>query len=964
MTWIEHVVTIAIATAAPHRIFFETLTGITAGLVSGGVLWLRKTILKKEHWILFFGIAFAIFFAQYLTPAVFHIYARINHENLSSTANAILSWVASLASAANNIFFLAAAFSLRRTKAPVSFWVFFCFLATATAIVDSRDLFGAQSRFPDALLSAGCLGFFGFALFSNISRRRRRWLGLVALSGALMYGGINVLSALSLSRIEGGPNAVVTRNIFNAALKEGLDLKFFNFKSNAQLARHAVDTFLIMLSLPLKILLAGGGFILIIRSIVIISPRQLHLALERINRRIDQEQEADVLADGILSAIGKTFSADTASILFRLPGLHEHRFLSIEWSSQSEEFKKPTVQFLAAVKASREGFVLTSGELYEQLGPNTSEWVEAGKDEKSEIVAPILYRGIVIGCLKVAWNNRNAFTVTASEQVRGLAQLLGSSVEARRHLETMYFWSGQLQSFDYEVMSGGYGGVVIALASLVHDTLSPQAVALSFQVGFQPVWAVLGDRGRFSGDLTENQLDLRKLLHLCAGVDGTIDDMHIRKLEVRVKQVQIGQLLIAWSAWPVDSMRPVVFPDNLLLRTLASQIAVSVLDAAHVGLWAVLNRLQTKLSSSEIATKQDWFSATEVAVRDAGLLWAVVAYAHSFALEGEHDFVNIVRSCAPAESDSARYNEPILITLPPSSGKTRKMIQLSLPNSGAMLWLGLGHSQFEDEIQVTLPWRTFLDRLVEGTDAALSRITSREEVQRLREEAHEYKSLVVATADTTTLIHDVKNLAKNFRDSAGILEEARCRGQLQAPERLLKSVASLSKSAQRLYQITDTVMNFKSSEDGSSCPLIVPIYAMQELVEPVLDGHKIQLHVGVEAKIVIGMPSHEAQQSIWTLVSNSIDSINQKGNIWIEADDFGDLILCHIRDDGPGIPPEVQEQLFELGNSTKGTGGKGLFLAKQLLERRGGCIALKSSSPHETIFTLTFPSTMKKATTT
>ena len=64
-------------------------------------------------------------------------------------------------------------------------------------------------------------------------------------------------------------------------------------------------------------------------------------------------------------------------------------------------------------------------------------------------------------------------------------------------------------------------------------------------------------------------------------------------------------------------------------------------------------------------------------------------------------------------------------------------------------------------------------------------------------------------------------------------------------------------------------------------------------------------------------------------------------------------LLIRVADNGPGVPPELREQIFVQGFSTKGEQrGLGLALVRQLVDLAGGLVTLESE-PGRTVFTIT-----------
>jgi two-component system sensor histidine kinase DctS len=63
-----------------------------------------------------------------------------------------------------------------------------------------------------------------------------------------------------------------------------------------------------------------------------------------------------------------------------------------------------------------------------------------------------------------------------------------------------------------------------------------------------------------------------------------------------------------------------------------------------------------------------------------------------------------------------------------------------------------------------------------------------------------------------------------------------------------------------------------------------------------------------------------------------------------------------VTDVGPGIPQEVQQQLFTPFFTTKSEGmGLGLSLCRTVVEQHGGFLAFEPNRPQGTIFRFTLP---------
>jgi len=97
---------------------------------------------------------------------------------------------------------------------------------------------------------------------------------------------------------------------------------------------------------------------------------------------------------------------------------------------------------------------------------------------------------------------------------------------------------------------------------------------------------------------------------------------------------------------------------------------------------------------------------------------------------------------------------------------------------------------------------------------------------------------------------------------------------------------------------------------------------------------------------------------VWTnLIDNAIDAMNGHGRIAISARVRDAELVVEVCDNGPGMPPEVRERIFEPFYTTKPPGsgtGLGLHITYSVVARHGGRIEVRSQ-PGETCFEVALP---------
>lgn len=98
------------------------------------------------------------------------------------------------------------------------------------------------------------------------------------------------------------------------------------------------------------------------------------------------------------------------------------------------------------------------------------------------------------------------------------------------------------------------------------------------------------------------------------------------------------------------------------------------------------------------------------------------------------------------------------------------------------------------------------------------------------------------------------------------------------------------------------------------------------------------------------------KQAILNVVLNGVQAMPQGGTLAISARQEEDSIITEIRDQGAGIPHEIQEKIFELYFTTKKEGsGIGLAQTYQILQWHYGSVDFESTEGQGATFRLRLP---------
>lgn len=203
------------------------------------------------------------------------------------------------------------------------------------------------------------------------------------------------------------------------------------------------------------------------------------------------------------------------------------------------------------------------------------------------------------------------------------------------------------------------------------------------------------------------------------------------------------------------------------------------------------------------------------------------------------------------------------------------------------------------------------------------------------------------------------------------------RSPLAALEIATKKISSLSEKENLLIrnatrQIKDIANNLLQKNINKESivhnemknAILIPIieYAISEKS---MELSEKNLNIQIERKIsessytiFINVIPLSLKRILSNLLNNAIEAIGDKqGKIVIESECKNNQAIITIKDDGPGIPSDIFNQIFKEGISSKNNGtGLGLYHAKTNIEKWGGTITAATTKQNSgTSITIVLP---------
>ncbi len=182
------------------------------------------------------------------------------------------------------------------------------------------------------------------------------------------------------------------------------------------------------------------------------------------------------------------------------------------------------------------------------------------------------------------------------------------------------------------------------------------------------------------------------------------------------------------------------------------------------------------------------------------------------------------------------------------------------------------------------------------------------------------------------------------------------------PKELRDTVDKIRSQSLRAGEIVRRMRDFVSRHETEPRPT-----SINEVVDEVLSFAKLAsgpTRVRLRTELEDNLPEVffdrvQLQQVILNLVNNAVEAIESgnPGQVTIRSFfEAPSIVTLHVIDDGPGIPSEIEDRLFEpfFSNKHHGT-GMGLAISRSIVESQGGTLGFVRNPDQGVTFFVQFP---------
>ncbi|MDE1177210.1 MAG: ATP-binding protein [Edaphobacter sp.] len=171
-------------------------------------------------------------------------------------------------------------------------------------------------------------------------------------------------------------------------------------------------------------------------------------------------------------------------------------------------------------------------------------------------------------------------------------------------------------------------------------------------------------------------------------------------------------------------------------------------------------------------------------------------------------------------------------------------------------------------------------------------------------------------------------------------------------------------SSERIFELISAIRGYSFMDQApvQEIDLVESIRNVLAMFRSRMNRVETKLESEPELPLVSAYGSELNQ--VWSaLIENALDAMHDEGILTIAIRCTAKMVLVEVRDNGPGIQPEIQSRIFEPFFTTKPLGtamGLGLDTVQRIVGKHAGSVAI-DSRPHATCFQIRLPVNLLQA---
>jgi two-component system, OmpR family, sensor kinase len=297
---------------------------------------------------------------------------------------------------------------------------------------------------------------------------------------------------------------------------------------------------------------------------------------------------------------------------------------------------------------------------------------------------------------------------------------------------------------------------------------------------------------------------------------------------------------------------------------------------------------------------------------------------------------------------------------------------LSLIAAGAASWLVAGRAlrpldamaSTAEDIGRTQDFSRRLPESAPDDEVGRLQKSFNQMLRQLEDAYHRLQSALVAqrrfVADAS---HELRTPLTTIRGNVGLLLK---RNDITADDRVA-ALNDIAGESERMSRMVQDLLTLARADAGyhldktlvDLLPIVQEVSRQAQMLQP---SRRVELLDGVPAPMLGNTDA--IKQLLWILVDNAFKHTREDGRIELRLENGNRAVRLVVADDGPGIPNEDLERIFErfyqsdAARSGEGT-GLGLAIARWIAQEHGGRVYATNNPRGGAVVTVEFPADSK-----
>ncbi len=207
-----------------------------------------------------------------------------------------------------------------------------------------------------------------------------------------------------------------------------------------------------------------------------------------------------------------------------------------------------------------------------------------------------------------------------------------------------------------------------------------------------------------------------------------------------------------------------------------------------------------------------------------------------------------------------------------------------------------------------------------------------------------------------SIVHDLRNPLAAIYGGAEMLVDADL-----PPSHVKRLAGNIYRSSRRIQELLQDLLNVSRGKTCTPelCRLREVTAAACESLAATAEAQGVTVTLSIRADLEVPLDRSRMERVFVNLVANALEAMPGGGEIEISAalDNGSDSVLVEVKDNGPGIAPEIKAKLFQpFVSAGKRNGlGLGLALTRQTVIEHGGDMWVESEPGRGARFSIRLP---------